>query len=109
MEGWRSDFFSLGCVFYEMLAGKTPFHGGSARETMKRRQGAPPPDVRHVRPDVPEEISVIIKRTLNTDPSMRFPTAGYLRRALDSALELLDGLGSAGEPLPASGTDEAAG
>jgi len=106
MEGWRSDFFSLGCVFYEMLAGKTPFHGGSARETMKRRQDAPPPDVRAVRPDVPEEISAIIKRTLNTDPSMRFPTAGYLRRALDSALELIDGLGPADESFATSGDEE---
>jgi len=105
MEGWRSDFFSLGCVFYEMLAGKTPFHGGSARETMKRRQNAPPPDVRAVRPDVPEEVSVIIKRTLNTDPSMRFPTAGYLRRALDSAFELVEALGPAGESY-ATGTDD---
>jgi serine/threonine protein kinase len=78
------------CLLVEMLAGKTPFHGGSARETMKRRQAEAAPDVRAVRPEVPEEISVIIKRTLNTDPSMRFPTAGYLRRALDSALELID-------------------
>ena len=106
MEGWRSDFFSLGCVFYEMLAGKTPFHGGSARETMKRRQDARPPDVRSVRPDVPEEISVIIKRTLNTDPSMRFPTAGYLRRALDSALELVDAIGPEHEPFATAGDGE---
>jgi len=105
MEGWRSDFFSLGCVFYEMLAGKTPFHGGSARETMKRRQGATAPDVRDVRPDVPEEISVIIKRTLNTDPSMRFPTAGYLRRALDSALELVDAIGPIDESFASSSDD----
>jgi eukaryotic-like serine/threonine-protein kinase len=105
MEGWRSDFFSLGCVFYEMLAGKTPFHGGSARETMKRRQTAPPPDVRDVRPDVPEEVSVIIKRTLNTDPSMRFPTAGYLRRALDTALELVDAIGLVEKPVATVGHD----
>src|SRR5690242_5418776 len=109
MEGWRSDFFSLGCVFYEMLAGKTPFHGGSARETMKRRQNAAPPDVRAVRPSVPEEISVIIKRTLNTDPSMRFPTAGYLRRALDSALELIDAIEVKDEPFADASDDETAG
>jgi eukaryotic-like serine/threonine-protein kinase len=88
-----------------MLAGKTPFHGGSARETMKRRQAAPPPDVRDVRPDVPEEVSVIIKRTLNTDPSMRFPTAGYLRRALDTALELVDAIGVVEKPVATVGHD----
>ena len=90
MEGWRSDFFSLGCVLYEMLAGKTPFHGASARETMARRQGAPPPDIRVARPDVSPELSAVIRRSLATDPSMRYATAGYLRRALDAALEQLD-------------------
>jgi serine/threonine protein kinase len=99
MEGWRSDFFSLGCVLYEMLAGKTPFHGGSARETMKRRQSDPPPDVRAVRPDVSDELAALIRRALATDPSMRFPTAGFLRRALDSALDQLDGVSTTGEPV----------
>jgi hypothetical protein len=61
-----------------------------------------------VRPDVPEEVSVIIKRTLNTDPSMRFPTAGYLRRALDSALELVDAIGPMGEPFANAPDDETA-
>jgi serine/threonine protein kinase len=105
IEGWRSDFFSLGCVFYEMLAGRTPFAGGSARETMKRRQGATPPDVRAVRPEVSEELSAIIRRMLATDPSMRFPTAGFLRRALDGALEQLDGAVSMAERLPPPAED----
>ena len=90
MEGWRSDFFSLGCVLYEMLAVKTPFHGGSARETMARRQAAPPPDIRVARPEVSPELAAVIRRSLATDPSMRYATAGYLRRALDAALEQLD-------------------
>ena len=90
MEGWRSDFFSLGCVLYEMLAGKTPFHGGSARETMARRQVSPPPDIREIRHDVSPELAAVIRRSLATDPSMRYATAGFLRRALDAALEQLD-------------------
>ena len=94
LEGWRSDFFSLGCVLYEMLAGKTPFHGGSARETMARRQVAAPPDIREIRPDVSPELAAVIRRSLATDPSMRYATAGYLRRALDGALEQLDAVGT---------------
>lgn len=104
IEGWRSDFFSLGCVFYEMLAGRTPFAGGSARETMKRRQGAQPPDVRVIRPEVSEELSAVIRRMLATDPSMRFPTAGFLRRALDAILEQLDGAVSTAQQLGSEGT-----
>ena len=95
LEGWRSDFFSLGCVLYEMLAGKTPFRSGSARETMARRQAEPPPDIREIRHDVTPELAAVIRRTMATDPSMRYATAGYLRRALDSALEQLDAVPSA--------------
>ena len=90
LEGWRSDFFSLGCVLYEMLAGTTPFRGGSARETMARRQVSPPPDIREIRPDVTAELAAVIRRSLAMDPSMRYATAGYLRRALDAALEQVE-------------------
>jgi serine/threonine-protein kinase len=89
MEGWRSDFFSLGCVLYEMLAGRTPFRSGTARETMARRQAEPPPDIREVRPDVTPELAAVIRRSMATDPSMRYATAGYLRRALEAAFEQL--------------------
>jgi hypothetical protein len=42
---------------------------------------------------------------LNTDPSMRFPTAGYLRRALDTALELVDAIGVVEKPVATVGHD----
>jgi hypothetical protein len=57
---------------------------------MARRQDAPPPDIRELRPEVSPELAAVIRRSLATDPSMRYATAGYLRRALDAALEQLD-------------------
>jgi len=88
---WRSDFFSLGCVMYEMLTGRTPFAGGSARATMMRRLTQPPPDVRSLRADVPDDVASIIRCNLELHPSGRFATAGFLRVALDAALQRLDG------------------
>jgi serine/threonine-protein kinase len=88
-EGWRSDFYSLGLVLFEMLTGKPAFHG-SARETMKQRQVTAPPDVRTIRAEIPEDIAGIVRRTLASDPSMRYPTGGALVRAVDAALEQLD-------------------
>ena len=38
VEGWRSDFFSLGCVLYEMLTGQQAFASTSVRETMERHR-----------------------------------------------------------------------
>jgi serine/threonine protein kinase len=91
VEGWRSDFFSLGCVLYEMLTGKQAFASTSVRETIERhRIGIIAPEVRAERPEVPEDVSRILRRTLHPDPSSRYPTARFLRRAIDAAIEALE-------------------
>jgi serine/threonine-protein kinase len=91
VEGWRSDFFSLGCVLHEMLTGQQAFASNSVRETIERhRTGDTAPDVRALRPDVPEDVAGILRRSVHPDPSSRYPTARFLRRALDSAIEALD-------------------
>jgi eukaryotic-like serine/threonine-protein kinase len=91
VEGWRSDFFSLGCVLYEMLTGQQAFASTSVRETTERhRIGITVPEVRALRPEVPEEVAGILRRSLHPDPSSRYPTARFLRRALDAAIEHLD-------------------
>ena len=91
IEGWRSDFFSLGCVLYEMLAGTQAFPSNTVREVKERQRVRHSPDVRVLRPDAPEDVASILRRSLNPDPSSRYPTARFLRRALDAAIEALDG------------------
>ena len=91
VEGWRSDFYSLGCVLYEMLAGETPFPGATQRETIARRlNSTPAPDVRTIRTDVPDDVAAIIRRMLDPHPSGRYATAATLRSALDAALGRLN-------------------
>jgi serine/threonine-protein kinase len=88
---WRSDFFSLGCVMFEMLAGWPPFSGaGSARATMKRRLDTAAADIRSLRPEVPADIAGIVRCNLEVHPSARFATAGFLRAAIDGALRSID-------------------
>jgi serine/threonine protein kinase len=75
----RSDIYSLGCVFYHMLARKTPPSEGFLTST-------------HIEAlPVFEQIKQILLRMLAIDPAGRFPDAVQLRRRLDSTnnLELL--------------------
>jgi serine/threonine-protein kinase len=93
VEGWRSDFFSLGCVLYEMLTGQQAFASVTVRDAVERhRTGAPPTDVRMLQPDVPEDVAGVLRRSLHPDPSSRYPTARFLRRALDAAIESLEAI-----------------
>ena len=72
-----------------MLTGILPFAAASPRESMQRRLDEPPPDVRTMRADVPDDVHLILKRALAIDPAERYPTAGQMADALDAALELI--------------------
>src|SRR5690349_12654457 len=75
----RSDTYSLGCVLYEMLAGKPPFAG---KEGFVKRFTEPPPDIAQARPDAAGEVSAILKKCLAREPDDRFQTAQDFASAL---------------------------
>ncbi len=72
----RTDLFSFGIVFYEMLIGETPFQGSSAVETMSAIIHQPAPPVsRSVKGPLAEALSRIVERCLEKDPEDRHQTA----------------------------------
>ena len=71
----RTDIFSFGVVLYEMATGKRPFDGASSAELVSSILRDTPPSVADVRPDLPSDLSRIIRRCLEKDPRHRMQTA----------------------------------
>jgi serine/threonine-protein kinase len=71
----RSDVYSLGIMFYEMLTGKVPFTGPNPFVIMNERLLNNPIPPREVNPEITPEMQEIIYRALERDPSKRYPNA----------------------------------
>jgi serine/threonine-protein kinase len=81
----RSDVFSLGAVFYELLAGRRAFAGKGITAIMMAVLGSEPAPLAQVAPDVPPPVARIVERCLRKDPAARYRTAGELQAALEVA------------------------
>lgn len=80
----RSDVYSLGVVFYEMLAGEPPFIGASTAEVIdKHNEEAPPPPLASFRYDLPPGIEPLVLKALAKDPEMRYQSASEFAEAIE--------------------------
>ncbi len=84
----QSDIYSLGCTFYYLLTGVAPFPGGDVTDKLTRHATAPPPDVRDLRPEVPESLSIVLRRMMAKQPRDRFASYDELFEALDQAVKV---------------------
>jgi tetratricopeptide (TPR) repeat protein/tRNA A-37 threonylcarbamoyl transferase component Bud32 len=78
----RSDVWALGCILYEMLAGRPPF-GSGGREVLTRSLTGRPDSLREARPDAPEDIDDIVRKALSRNSADRFANAAEFANALD--------------------------
>ena len=77
-----ADLYSLGCVLYELLTGRTPYVFSTLPElVVKHREEAIPP-VRELRPDVPERLEAAIMHALARSPDYRPESAAALAEEL---------------------------
>lgn len=79
----RSDLFSLGVMFYQMITGKLPFSGDSMATLMYKIANEEHTDVGELRPDLTKQrpcISAIINKALTKDPDQRYQTGAEMAR-----------------------------
>ncbi len=86
----QSDLFSLGSVFYEMLAGTPPFAAKGLSSLIQKVVSEEPRPLPEVRAEVPDIIWRVVRKMLNKDLTTRYRTGQDIVRDLDKVIEQLD-------------------
>jgi eukaryotic-like serine/threonine-protein kinase len=82
----RSDLFSLGTVFFEMLTGERLFSGKTTAEVLEQVIAGQNPSPRTFNPDIPDGAMAILRRALQRDPTRRYASAGEMGEACEHFL-----------------------
>jgi DNA-binding response OmpR family regulator len=85
----RSDFYSLGIMYYEMLTGKKPYTGGSAMDVLQQHVNAPLPML----PKALAHHEPVLLKLMAKSREDRFATAGEILTALAERREIIQGGG----------------
>ncbi len=80
----RSDIFSFGAIFYEMLSGRRAFHGESAAETMSAILKEDPADLSETNKNVAPALERVVHHCLEKNREARFHSASDLAFALEA-------------------------
>jgi non-specific serine/threonine protein kinase len=83
----QTDVYSLGCVLFEALTGRTPYQRENDLATLWAHVYAPPPSVLEVSPGIPAALDDVVQRAMAKDPAKRYASAGELGRATLAAAQ----------------------
>lgn len=88
----RSDIFSTGVMMFQLLTGRVPFTGDSPAALMHQILNIPHPDPSKINPKIMKPLVKIINKTLEKDPTNRFPKASALSANLRQLGKAIDAL-----------------
>ena len=86
---YRTDFYSLGVTFYELLTGQLPFEAKDALELVHNHIAKQPPPLNQLRADIPPTLSEIVLKLLAKNAEDRYQSAYGLKADLEACLEQL--------------------
>lgn len=70
----RADIYSLGCTLFHLITGQVPYPGRSLAKKLLDHQKSPVPSVRQHRPEVPQEVAVIVQKMMAKQAGDRYQT-----------------------------------
>ncbi|HJL16910.1 MAG TPA: serine/threonine-protein kinase [Sandaracinaceae bacterium LLY-WYZ-13_1] len=98
----RFDVYALGVVFYEALAGRTPYQAQGIFQLVAQIMNADPLPIRQLAPDCPADLEAAVLRAMHRDPEQRFASVAELVAAVEHAQRRLVGSSPGLGPAPAS-------
>jgi eukaryotic-like serine/threonine-protein kinase len=79
----RSDLFTAGIIFYEMLSGQSPYEADTTMGKLWKRTSEPARPIGQLDPTIPQPLVDIVTRCLEIDPEKRFASASEIVKAID--------------------------
>ena len=85
----RSDLYSLGVMMYQLLTGALPHASESMAQLMNQIANDPAPDIRSLRPELPEALANVVALALEKRPEVRYADGGQLASDLRAVAALM--------------------
>jgi len=82
----RSDLYTLGVIFFEILTGKAPFDAATPLALAMKHATEPAPNILDINPDLPQGFGEIFKKVLQKEPGDRYQTCTEFANAFIEAL-----------------------
>jgi serine/threonine protein kinase len=86
----RADIYSLGCTFYDLLAGRRPFPDRPWEEKLVSHRKLEPQPIEEIRPEVSPALAAVVRKMMAKPPEDRYATAAMVADALAAFCPITD-------------------